>query len=455
MGDITLDTGTSDMAFAPGDAGPLGQQGTGSGENKKSSHPVITNKTHLRHAIRTYGGGKRLKAHIIGRAKALGASSMLPSSWSVTSEKEDELMKEEIKLPETFQSVLVLEGDVPQAIVLEQTDAEKESGTLRVKMPFYVGGSIARPAGIPKRVLFPTNILPEIVAEGKKQVASGKQPLTVYARHNHALSNDYLPIGGVVGLEQEGNIGYVTLEIEPTTMGKDAQILLQAKPPKLNAISLRSGPGKFALENVMVNGEAMFRPTKLFLDGVDLAPDSPAMLNYGFEILTAEAIVTLPEKIKEVSQKVGDEITLETVRAHPEIVEEIEKPLLKRIDDEMGKSKTLLAENATLKEQANRTDLKAFVTDMASKHPKKDEALKIFLEIAESCKTKEEFSAKILPYFVNAAAAIKPVATAVTLEDKLKELFPVTPSVTLKAETETEEEEELKGERVGPLEVPV
>jgi hypothetical protein len=196
----------------------------------------------------------------------------------------------------------------------------------------------------------------------------------------------------------------------------------------------------------------MFKPTKLLLDGVDFAPNSPAMATYGREILAAEASVepVIPEKKKEVRPQV-DEITLEAVRAKPEIVEEIEKPLLKRIDQEMEKSKVLLAENATLKEQASRGELNAFVADMASKHPMKDEALKIFMEIASKCKTKEEFSAQVLPYFVNAASEMKAV-TAETIEDKMAKLFPKTPSIPLVEEEE--KEDSLVGERVGPLEVP-
>lgn len=428
--EITMDTGTPDLSL-----------------------PVITTKTHLRRAIRTYGGGKRRKAHIIKRAKALGASSMLPEGW-VSGEEIIVEVKEEVKLPETFTSFLVLEGDVPPAVVLEAVEGQAE-GTLRVRMPFYVGESIAKPPHIPGKVYFPTALLSETISEGKKQITAGKQPLTVYARHHHAESSDYLPIGGIVGLEQEGRIGYVILEIEPTTLGKDAQILLQAKPPKLNAVSLRSGPKRFELEEVKVNGEHMYRPTKLLLDGVDFAPDAPAMATYGLEILTAEATVEKenpePIKKKEVSQQV-DEITLEAVRAKPEIVEEIEKPLLKRIDDEMTKNKSLTAENATLKEAAARNDLNEYAKEMAAKHPQKEEAEKIFLELAATCKTKEEFAAKLLPHFVNATASIKTV-TAETLEDKVKKLFPITGSQTLTEEIE-EEIEDDKVERVGALVVP-
>lgn len=427
--EMFLDTGVADLAL-----------------------PAITTKTHLRKAIRTYTGGKRRKAHIIKRANALGASSMLPDSWTTAEEINSPIIIEEVKLPETFQSILVLEGEVPQAVILEAVEGQA-AGSLRIKMPFYVGESVTRPPGFAKKVYFPSSLISETVAEGKKQILAGKQPLTVYARHSHALSNDHLPIGGIVGLEQEGRIGYVILEIEPTTFGKDAQILLMAKPPKLNAISLRSGPNRFELEDVRVNGEEMFRPTKLWLDGVDFAPDSPAMATYGFEILTAEATVTSEEiiKKKEVSQQV-DEITLEAVRAKPEIVEEIEKPLLQRLGDEMTKNKTLVAENVALKDQAAKNDLNVYAEEMASKHPQKDEAKKIFLELAATCKTKEEFAAKLLPHFVNATAAIKTTVVAETLESKIKSLFPATNSIALVEEAETEEE--LLGEHVGPLEVP-
>jgi hypothetical protein len=274
--------------------------------------------------------------------------------------------------------------------------------------------------------------------------------------------NDRLPIGAIVDLQQEGRIGYAILEIEPTTEGKDAQILLKTKPPKLNAISLRSGPKRFELEEVQVNGEIMYKPTKLLMDGVDFAPDKPAMANYGVEILAAEASVTSVGKIKEkeVRLQVGEELTLEAVRGRPDIVEEIEKPLLVSLNAEKEKNKTLDDKNKTLtaeietyKKSAARRDLDDYVAEMASKHPKKEEALEIFAEVAKDCQTKEEFSAKILPYFVNATVALKPTEKSVTLEDRMKKLFPESHSVSL-----TEEEEpngnSLTAEKVGALEVP-
>lgn len=453
--EMTLDTTTSDTGGVTGTAARKKEAKSGVARSD-GSYP-IPNTTYLRKAIHAYGRSKpseksAVKAHIIRRAKALGATGMLPDGWVSTEEMkaEEEI---EIKLPEIFESILILEGDM-KPLVLEQTEDQKASGTLRVRMPFYVGESVARPPGIPRRVYFPTSLLSETISEGKKQIAEGKQPLTVYARHAHAIGATHLPMGSIVDLEQEGRIGYVTLEIEPTTYGKDAQILLQAKPPKLNAVSLRSGPKRFELEDVTVNGELMFKPTKLLLDGVDFAPDSPAMATYGLEILAAEAsIESVIKNKKEVISQV-DEITLEAVRAKPEIVEEIEKPLLKRLDQELEKNKSLVSERDALKEQVNRNELNVFVADTASKHPKKDEALAIFMEIAKDCKTKEEFSAKILPYFVDAAAALKPVATAESLAERMKKLFPETQSVTL--ETETEEEEDLNSKvlHVGALEVP-
>ena len=455
--EILGDTTTSDLTAGVGVTSAAGRRKAAkSGTALPDGSFPIPNKDYLRRAIRLVGRSKNYssaKAHIIKRAKALGATSMLPDKWAVAEEIPDEEEMEEIKLPETFTSFLVLEGEVPKALVLEQTEAEKASGTLRVKMPFFIGESIAKTPHIPRRVYFPTKLLAETISEGKKQIAAGKQPLTVYARHAHALADDHLPIGAIVDLEQEGRIGYAILEIEPTTYGKDAQILLKANPPKLNAISLRSGPKRFELEDVQVNGEIMFQPTKLLLDGVDFAPNSPAMATYGREILTAEAsVMPVPEKKKEVRPQVDQEITLEAVKAKPEIVEEIEKPLLRRLDQEMEKNKSLIAENATFKEQAARSELNIFVTDMASKHPKKEEALKIFLEIAAKCKTKEEFSALVLPYFVDAASELKPTVTAESLEEKLKKLFPKTPSITLVEEEE--KEIELVGEHIGPLEVP-
>lgn len=367
---------------------------------------------------------------------------------------------EKINLPETLESYLVLEGDVPKALLLEQTEAEKASGTLRVKMPFYIAESIAKTPHIPRRVYFPASILAETISEGKKQINSGKQPLTVFARHAHAMGTDHLPIGSIVDLEQEGRIGYATLEIEPTTLGKDAQILLRAEPPKLNAISLRSGPKRFEMEEIRVNGEVVYTPTKLLLDGVDFAPNSPAMATYGREILVAEASITPIEKKKEVLNQV-DDLTLETVRAHPSIVSEIEKPLITKIDTQEEKIKeltasvtSLTAEIGTLREDVSRRKLNDFVAEMASKHPKKEEALALFMEVAADCKTEEEFSAKILPHFVAATAELKPKEPTETLKERVAKLFPQTNSISLTQETEEEEEEDTKVQRVGPLEVP-
>lgn len=453
--EFILDTTTSDTGGVTGTAARKKEAKSGVAR-KDGSYP-IPNTTYLKKAIRAYGRSKpsersAVKAHIIRRAKALGASSMLPEGWVSAEEMKPE-EETEIKFPEIFESILILEGDL-KPIVLEQTEEQKVSGTLRVRMPFYVGESIAKPPGIPRRVYFPTGLLSETIAEGKKQIAEGKQPLTVYARHAHAIDASHLPMGSIVNLEQEGRIGYVTLEIEPTTYGKDAQILLQAKPPKLNAVSLRSGPKRFELEDVQVNGELMFKPTKLLLDGVDFAPDSPAMATYGLEILAAEAsIESVVKNKKEVIQQVED-ITLEAVRAKPEIVEEIEKPLLKRLDQEIKKTADLTLERDALKEQATRNDLNVFVADMASKHPKKDEVLAVFMELAKDCKTKDEFSSKILPYFVNAAASMKPIAPSETLDERIKKLFPTTPSVTLENEAEPEEEVNSKSLHVGALEVP-
>jgi hypothetical protein len=423
----------------------------------------IPDKDALRRAIKLVGkGGAGAKKHIIKRAKALGATSMLPDTWGVAAEEKEE----EFLMAEVFQSFLVLEGkNVPQPLVLEDNGVDK---TMKVRVPFYIGDSITHAPGFDKRIFFPTSLLQEIVKDGKDDIAAGIQPLTVYARHAHAADADYLPIGGVSDLKAEGSVGYAILDIEPTTYGKDAQVLLRAKPPKLNAVSLRSGKSNFEMERVEVNGEMMYRPKKLRLSGIDFAPDSPAMKTYGIEILAAENlnVKLIPNSKEDKNNKVPDKLTLEAVKAEPEIVAEIERPIVARLDVELKKNETLTAENTSLKEKLAKVEIDAFVLEIASKHPKRDEVLPILTEMAKTCKSKDEFSTKVFPILMEALQSapkqgekLKPPEKSP--EDKLRDLFGagsggrgVVRLENGEPVTEEEDETELKGEHVGVLQVP-
>jgi len=99
------------------------------------------------------------------------------------------------------------------------------------------------------------------------------------------------------------------------------------------------------------------------------------------------------------------------------------------------------------------------VDEIAAKHPKPDEVRPILLEMAKECKTKEEFAAKTFPILMEALSTKKPAEKKIekTAEQKLRDMFGGADGIgkgdAQKEELEAEEEE-LKGEHVGPLEVP-
>src|SRR6202011_5021156 len=105
----------------------------------------------------------------------------------------------------------------------------------------------------------------------------------------------------------------------------------------LNAVSLRAGPGRFEMEEKRVNGELMLQVNRLAIDGIDFAPDSPAMATYGIEVLAAEARVEAPTPAEPESTKpspkrrtrtrMTEELTLETLpRERPDLIQELETP---------------------------------------------------------------------------------------------------------------------------------
>jgi hypothetical protein len=259
------------------------------------SFPIVS-KTDLKNAIQAIGRAKnrdKAKKHIIRRAKALGALKMLPDSWGVSQEFAEIMDSISAETPQTLIQYLVLDskGALPKPVVLEEATAEN-NGRMRIKVPFYVGDSISKAPGFNEKLYFPRTQLAPLVSETNRKIGEAKQPLTVYARHAHAMTADLLPIGAVVEtlVGEDGRTGYAIMDILPTDPhGKNAQMLIDAG--MLNAVSLRSEYGNYQVEKKKINGEAMLEATITTINGIDFAPDGPAMPTYGVEVLAAEASV--------------------------------------------------------------------------------------------------------------------------------------------------------------------
>lgn len=312
---------------------------------------------------------------------------------------------------------LAKEGDL--AVVIQEAPSPTNHGIMRIRVPFYVGGSIAQTPSLPgKKLHFGADKLPSIIAEGRRQIAEARQPITVYARHAHAASADKLPVGKVVGLEQVGGIGYVIEEIAPTTDGRDVQTL--ARNGMLNAVSLRAGGGRYDLERVLINGEEAFDVTNLRLDGVDFAPDGPAQPTFGIEVLAAEARVEPAPVSQPVRSKdVLEEITLEAVRGKTEIMQAIEAPLktqVEKLTQELATANTSLAEKSAALEVIER---ESYIKELSARFPDPEKALGVIQELCKDVKTKEAIAAKVMPLLLDALktkpaeaieAAVKPPA---------------------------------------------
>jgi hypothetical protein len=365
-----------------------------------------------------------------------------------------------------------MDGAVPRPIV-QEAPSEDNGGKMRVRVPFYVGESVSRAPGFDKKVYFPKSLLPSVVQEGKAQIAEGRQPLTVYARHAHATSGTDFPVGKVVDMEQEGRLGYAVLEIAPTegaTGGKNVQTLIQAG--HLNAVSLRSGAGRFELQEKKVNGELMLQAARLAIDGIDFAPDSPAMPTYGIEVLAAEASVADPPRFRRgrarsehrrTSTRMSEDLTATIVRAeYPEVAREIEAPL-------RDQNKSLTAENAGLKEQIEKLEgelsgLRAeavkrerdeYVDELANRFPEPEKAKAVLAEMAAEYQTKDEVARGLKPVMVLLQHSLqaerepeKPLA------DKLLELFPRSGSGRTLTQERRDEPVDDGIERIMGLQVP-
>lgn len=441
----------------------------------------IPDKDALRRAIRSVGRSNSYtsaKRHIIKRAKALGAVASLPEGWATAEDfAVDQSLAattgqhgEKFVTAEALQSILILDGseNAPLPLILEDKTTES-GGFARIKVPFYVGDSISKAPGFDDKILFPTALLPSVVAEAKTQIADGRQPLTVYPRHKTALDGSDLPIGGIVDLVQEGRIGHVIIDVVNKGKGEQAIALMKHKGPDgrpqplLNAISLRSGPGRFEMESItMENNENILKVTKLHLDGVDFAPDSPAMKTYGIEFLAAESRVEPDNNLpKEARTNTSMNLTLEVLKTqHRVLVEEIEAPFHDKIAELTQEISLLQSQVRGYEQREEKRNLQEYFRMMVDSLPAdlKEERATVLAEIMEECKTKDEFNTRVMPIMLlGLDRNRKPVETK---EDRLRRLFSVEsgkgqPAAAVVAESVPADEDADDGvERIGPLEVP-
>lgn len=354
----------------------------GSGAAMSDGSFPIRNKADLKNAVQAFGRAKdkpAAKSHIIKRAKALGATELLPEGW-LTQEKE---VSDESN--QKLEVTLSLE-EVGAAELIQEIPAG-ETGVMKIRVPFYVGNSVSNAPGFKNKLYFPTSSLPAIVQEGNKRIENGKQPMTVYARHAQAISGDHLPIGAITKLEQEEHKGWAHIDIAPTSQGRDAQVLVQHK--MLNAISLRSLPGHYQTERRKVNGELMLEVTHMAIDGVDFAPDSPAMDTYGVQILAEEAnvetFVDEPTNKNRRKNKMSESVlTLEDLKADsPDLIQEIEAPIKAEL-------KRVTAERDALVQEKDKLERDEAIVALSKHFPNPDEVLPIIQEHCKDAKTKAD-----------------------------------------------------------------
>jgi hypothetical protein len=441
----------------------------------------IPDKDSVRRAVRSVGRGgsyTRAKRHIVKRAKALGAIANLPEGW-VTAEDlaidnsltaTSQRHGEKFVTAEALHSILVLDGseNAPFPLILEDKTTES-GGFARIKVPFYVGDSISKAPGFDRKILFPTALLPAIVAEAKTQISDGRQPLTVYPRHKTALDGSDLPIGGIVDLVQDGRVGSVIIDVVNKGKGEQAIALMKHKgsdgrpQPLLNAISLRSGPGRFEMESItMEDGNPdVLKVTKLLLDGVDFAPDSPAMKTYGIEFLAAESR-TNDNSLEEDTGSNSMTLTLESLKTqHRTLVEEIEAPFHDKIAELTQEISVLNTRIGGYEQREAQRELKEYFQMVVDGLPGdlKDERRAVLAEIMNDCRTKAEFNDRVMPIILlGLDHNRKPVETK---EERLRKLFSVEtgkgqPGAAVTAETVPADDGSLDDgmERIGPLEIP-
>lgn len=402
---IAQDTTTSDEAL------PLGQQArkkaASSGQAMPNGDYPIRNEKELKSAITLSGRSKtyskaQVKSHIVKRARALGLTDVLPDDW-----KSDSVSQEEIVATLTLEQV----GGHP---VIIQDSTASTDGAMTIKVPFYVGGSLARAPGFSQQIYFPSESLPRLIQEGNSQIGEAKQPLTVYARHNSALKADALPVGNVTALEQEDRIGYAVIKVVPTSDGKDVQTLIRHKA--LNAVSMRTE--RYQLGRGKVNGkQVLVFETGSLLDGIDFAPDSPAQPTYGIEVLAQEVRVE-PAGTNRRRNLSEPSITLEDVPM--DVAEQIAKPLKTEIAD-------LKAEVKTLRQEKDLRDRDDYLRSIADRTVKPDEAFTALVTLCneKSATSKEAASPVVTPFLLQAledARTEKPEPKKTTAE-VVRDLF--------------------------------
>jgi hypothetical protein len=225
---------------------------------------------------------------------------------------------------------------VAKPVILQEATTEN-NGVMRIRTPFYMGGSVSNAPNFTKRIVWQEKAIPATIAKAKAQLALGLQPITSYARHKHAQSGEHLPIARVVDVEQEGSVGYATVDVFPIKpLGEHVQTLVQNDA--LTAMSLRTND--YTLVAGKLDGENVLLCEEISLEGLDFAPDGPAQPTYGIKVLSQEAVIettpegepevppTPPTKETKLSEQEKQPLTLEAVRAEaPDVVEQIEAPL--------------------------------------------------------------------------------------------------------------------------------
>lgn len=346
-----------------------------------------------------------IKSKIVAAAKKFGI------------EISQETLPERIEIP-----LLLEENGTPGYVIIQEPTAEGANGVMRVRVPFYRSGSLTRAPGFSKRLLFDADLGKRVVQEGQQRIDSGKQPLTVYARHAHASSGVHLPIGGVVGLEFDGSTGYGILEIVPTSDGRDAQTLVQHG--HVRSVSLRSD-SNWDMEPIKVDGESALHVKVMQLEGIDLAPNRPAQDTYGMQILNEGAEVTADTDVEPVVDDPDrrnhlDPITLENVPA--DVRQQIEAPIRQELE-------RVTAERDQLTQERTQRELSDYVAEIAAKSPKPDETRQVLQDLAKEkgCTTRGELSVHVAPILLEllSARGTAAPATLAPASDRLKAMFGV------------------------------
>lgn len=333
--------------------------------------------------------------------------------------------------PRVLAPVLQLEQAGEGAQIL--AEGAENNGVMRVRVPWYVGNSVATIAGFNKKLYFPTGILAETASKGSAKIASKSPGMTSYARHSQATAKTELPCGDVIALEVQGSKGYATIDVNSTRWGQDIQAL--ARAGQLRAVSLRTGVGGYGVVERKVNGELMLEATSLDLDGIDFAPDGAAMPTYGVEVLAAEAAVE-PAPTQPQRRHTMDPITIDGLRAeYPQIVAEIESPLRKELDALKTEKAALIQAEAVRKRDG-------LIAEIAAKFPKPDEALPALQTLCAEAKTADEVAALAMPLLLDNLTQT-PKEPEVSAADKLRAMFsPGGRGQTIQAEAATNQTDE-------------